>query len=395
MPSAVVSAPTASVAPGTTTITWIPPSNGGSALTSADLQYSADGGTTWVSYSGTVDLSGTISITGLTGGQAYVFRVRANNFFGPGAWSPVAASVTFQAASAPAAISSVSVTAGSTVGSISLSWQAPAANGSAITDYTIEYSTDGGTTWTTYTRSPSTATSAVLTGLIPGASYTFRVKAVNGVGAANASSVSAPVAATVSTYDVSRLPANLKVNASVSISDGKFSVSGDNLSEVTSVLMNGWEALISDRTLTSMTVTIPVQVLGWVDIEFVSKYGKIRYEKLLFVSGAKANQIDRLRLGYVTNPAPSAVAGSQRPRVSTTVIALRSVDRLSASTARFAQAKSVSCIGYVGVGMSQREAMARARNACDQIFARNSKLIVSVGITKTKLHAHVLTLFKY
>lgn len=395
VPSVVVSAPIASVVPGTTTIIWTPPSDGGSALTSAELQYSTNGGTTWVTYSGSVDLSGTISVTGLTGGQAYVFRVRANNFFGPGAWSPVAASVTFQAASAPAAIGSVSVTAGSTVGSINLSWQAPAANGSAITDYTIEYSTDGGTTWTTYTRSPSTATNAVLTGLIPGASYTFRVKAVNGVGSATASTATAPVAATVSTYDVSKLPSNLKVNGSVSISDGKFSVTGDNLSEVTSVLMNGWEALISDRTLTSLTLTIPVQVLGWVDIEFVSKYGKIRYERILFVSGAKANQIERLRLGYVANPAPGAAAGSQRLRVSTSVIALRSIDRLSASTARFEQAKSVTCLGYVGAGMSQREAIARARNACDQIFTRNSKLVVSVGITKTKLHAHVLVLFKY
>ena len=74
---------------------------------------------------------------------------------------------------------------------------------------------------------------------------------------------------------------------------------------------------------------------------------------------------------------------------------LRSIDRLSASTAKFALAKSVTCVAYVGKGMSAAEGMARARNTCELLFARNPKMLVSLAVTKTPLHAHVLALFKY
>lgn len=398
VPNAIASAPTSSAVPGTTTITWTLPADGGSALTSAELQYSTNGGSTWVTYSGAVDLTGSIAVTGLTGGQSYVFRVRAVNFFGASAWSPTTAAVTFQAATAPSVVAGLTSSAGTAVGTVNLSWTAPAANGSAITDYTIEYSVDGGATWSTYAHSASTATSATLTGLVPGASYLFRVSAVNGVGTATASTATSPVIATVVTasVDPSKLPLNIKVSgqSNLSVGGGKLTVSGDNLSDVTGVLMNGWEALISSRTTTSLTVAIPVQVVGWVNVEFISSYGKIRYDHLLFIDGKAVVQIERLRLGYQTYVAPSSVS-SAKARVSTTNMKLRSIDRLSASSDKFASAKSVTCVAYVGKGMTSAEGIARARNACEQLFARNPKLQVSVAVTKTVLHAHVLALFKY
>jgi titin len=84
----------------------------------------------------------------------------------------------------PAAPTSVIGTAGSTT--VSLTWNAPS-SGTTITQYNIQYSTDGGTsTWSsppsTVTGSPA-ATAAIITGLTTGTSYIFRVQAVNASGA--------------------------------------------------------------------------------------------------------------------------------------------------------------------------------------------------------------------
>jgi large repetitive protein len=69
-------------------------------------------------------------------------------------------------------------------GSTALSWNAPTAVGdSAISDYVIQFSSNGGTTWTTFNRTSSNATSATVTGLTNGTPYVFRVAAVNRAGA--------------------------------------------------------------------------------------------------------------------------------------------------------------------------------------------------------------------
>ena len=73
-------------------------------------------------------------------------------------------------------------------GGVTLNWAAPASNGgSAITDYFVEYSSNGGTTWNTFTHAASTATTQTVTSLTPGTTYTFRVSAVNAVGTSSPS----------------------------------------------------------------------------------------------------------------------------------------------------------------------------------------------------------------
>lgn len=77
-------------------------------------------------------------------------------------------------------------------GLVSLAWAAPASNGgAAITDYVVQYSGDGGSSWTTFADGTSSLTRAVVTGLTNGTSYVFRVAGVNaaGTGAASANSV--------------------------------------------------------------------------------------------------------------------------------------------------------------------------------------------------------------
>ena len=115
----------------------------------------------------------TAVITGLTNGTAYQVRVRATNARGDGAWS---ASATQQAGapSAPAA-----PTLGSGNAQITASWAAPAGNGSAITGYAVQHSTDG-VLWSTAGVTVTAATrTAVITGLTNGTAYQVRVRAAN------------------------------------------------------------------------------------------------------------------------------------------------------------------------------------------------------------------------
>ena len=92
----------------------------------------------------------------------------------------------------PGAPTSVSGTAGNA--QVSLTWTAPATNGGyAITDYTVQYSSNSGSSWTTFSRAASSATSATVTGLTNGTAYTFRVAAVTALGAGAYSSASSSV----------------------------------------------------------------------------------------------------------------------------------------------------------------------------------------------------------
>ena len=71
---------------------------------------------------------------------------------------------------------------------VALTWTAPASDGGeAITDYTVEYSSNSGATYNWFNDGTSTAVSATVTGLVNGTSYLFRVSAVNGSGTGPAS----------------------------------------------------------------------------------------------------------------------------------------------------------------------------------------------------------------
>ena len=92
----------------------------------------------------------------------------------------------------PDAPSSVTGTAGDT--QVSLTWNAPGSNGgAAITDYVVQYSSNGGTNWTTFNDGASTNTSATVSGLTNGTSYIFKVAATNSAGTGSYSSTSSSV----------------------------------------------------------------------------------------------------------------------------------------------------------------------------------------------------------
>ena len=85
------------------------------------------------------------------------------------------------AATVPGKPTSISGSTGNSA--VTLTWLAPSNNGGRVLlNYIIEYSLDGGDSWTKYERAASIDTTASLTGLQNGSSYIFRISAVNTVG---------------------------------------------------------------------------------------------------------------------------------------------------------------------------------------------------------------------
>lgn len=172
---------TASAVSGTaTSVVFTAPANvGGSAITSY-VVISSPGG-----INGTGS-SSPITVSGLTLGTAYTFRVTALNSYGP---SPVSAASNSVQARVPGAPTSVSATAGNAQAAITFTAPADTGNPAGITGYRVT-SSPGGIT-ATGASSPIT-----ITGLTNGTSYTFTVAAQNAAGFGAESSPSGAVTPT-------------------------------------------------------------------------------------------------------------------------------------------------------------------------------------------------------
>ncbi len=133
-------------------LSWAAPSDNGSAVTGYDVQYRAGSSGGWSSWTH-AGTTRSATITGLTNNTEYEVRVRARSAVGNGPWSTVKATPIPQKPDAPAAPTLTS--SGTTM---TVSWTAPSANGADISDYDIEYSSDGGTNWTPHLHSSYTST---------------------------------------------------------------------------------------------------------------------------------------------------------------------------------------------------------------------------------------------
>ncbi|HEV7723385.1 MAG TPA: fibronectin type III domain-containing protein, partial [Iamia sp.] len=130
----------------------------------------------------------TKTVTGLTNGTAYTFKVQAVNAIGTGPLSSASAAVT--PATTPGAPTGVSAIAGNHEATVS--WTAPAATGgSAITGYRVTPYV--GATAQTAQSFSGAGTSRIVTGLTNGVAYTFKVQAVNAKGTGALSAASAAV----------------------------------------------------------------------------------------------------------------------------------------------------------------------------------------------------------
>jgi hypothetical protein len=99
----------------------------------------------------------------------------------------------------PPAPTGVTATAGNAQATVS--WTAPTVLAQIpIQDYREQYSSDGGTTWTTFTAAASTAASSTITGLTNSTAYVFRVAGVNAAGVGAYSTASSAVTPTSAVF---------------------------------------------------------------------------------------------------------------------------------------------------------------------------------------------------
>jgi hypothetical protein len=171
---------TATAGNSSATVSWTAPSGGGAPTSYEVTPYVGTTAQTPKTVTGSPPATST-TVTGLTAGTAYTFKVRAANANGFGSASAASNSVTVQGAVAPSAPTGVSVEPASAQARVS--WTAPSSDGgSALTSYTVTpFIGSTAQTPKTVTGSPL-PTSTTVTGLTNGTGYTFKVTATNAAG---------------------------------------------------------------------------------------------------------------------------------------------------------------------------------------------------------------------
>jgi titin len=174
-------APAAGVGSGEVKLSWTPPAgDNGAPVTDYQIEWSTDG-LLWMTFDDGVSTATTATVTGLTNGTTYRLAVAPRNIVGRGFGIQTQATPMWTPEAPDGLTTVVAPADGLQSGEVKLSWAAPPTNGSEITDYRIEWSSDA-ETWTTADDGVSTATTATVGGLTDFTSYTFRVSAQNGVG---------------------------------------------------------------------------------------------------------------------------------------------------------------------------------------------------------------------
>ena len=171
-------------------LSWTAPtSDGGSTITGYKIEVSADAGSIWSTLVTNSDSATTThEHTGLTAGTTRRYRVSAINSAGTGAASNEASAATANAA--PEAVDDLAATSAS-ASAINLEWTAPGNGGSAITGYRLERKTASGSYSVVSLSIAANATSYADSSLSAATAYTYRIRAVNGVGNGGWSNVAA------------------------------------------------------------------------------------------------------------------------------------------------------------------------------------------------------------
>ncbi|HEX8004658.1 MAG TPA: fibronectin type III domain-containing protein [Mycobacteriales bacterium] len=223
---------------GQVTVTWeAPASTGGSPITEYVVTATPGGTQKKTADGSTLNLV----FDGLTNGTAYTFTVGATNAAGTTTSAPSGAVTPRTVPGAPTAVSAVRGDQSATV-----SWTAPVSDGgSPVTGYVVT-STPGGKT----ASAAANATSAVVSGLTNGTSYTFTVVATNAAGNGAASDATNAV----TPAGVPAAPTNVVATAGHAAASVSWTAANANGSPVTSYTVTSTPGGIV-KTVTTGTST--------------------------------------------------------------------------------------------------------------------------------------------
>jgi len=166
-------------------LSWTAPNyNGGALITNFIVETSRDQGQTWVRLTEDqkpVSTSVNLTLGGLAPGTNYLIRVAAQNRAGLSEF--VTLEEGFTTLTAPALKPRALTTSRIEGTSLSLAWQLPDSNGGLpISDYRVEFSSNGGSSWQTISHAASNERGFAVTNLTKGKTYKFRVAAVTSAG---------------------------------------------------------------------------------------------------------------------------------------------------------------------------------------------------------------------
>jgi uncharacterized repeat protein (TIGR02543 family) len=201
----------------------------GSSISQTDMQWevSNDSGSTWQ------DIVGATSSTYVSANElGKPLRVRITQHNGGGA------TIVYSAPSAPIVIGTPDAPSGLSLStgdlSLTLDWTAPTVlAGGSITDYTVQYSTNGGSSWTTVTRSASDRASQSISGLTLGQSYLVRVRTETGESSSWATATSFTAVGKPAVTTIPSIVGTTLVGQTLNVGTGSWNTNGSPLSGYT------------------------------------------------------------------------------------------------------------------------------------------------------------------
>jgi hypothetical protein len=248
-PGAPSSLAVASVGDSQANLTWVAPADDGdSAITDYLVEYKRVADISWSTFADGTSTTAATTVTGLTNGTAYNFRVSAINAIGTGSPSATASGTPVTVPSAPAI-----GTATPGDGQVTLTFSASSTGGSPITGYTVT-STPGSITAT------GSSSPIIVTGLTNGTPYTFKVTATNAIGTSPQSSASNSATPVATPNDAPSSLVATRGNAQVALSwtapvDNGGSPITDYLIEYKASSSGSW-LTFSDGTSTATAATV-------------------------------------------------------------------------------------------------------------------------------------------
>jgi hypothetical protein len=310
---------TATAGQASASVSWTAPTTGGPVTSYEVVPYIGSTAQTSKTITGNPPATNT-TVTGLTAGTSYTFRVIARNSGGPSPESAPSNAVVPTAPVAPSAPTSVAAEADST--SAIVTWSAPASDGGAeITQYTV--TPYDGSTALTPVNADGSARRTRVTGLTDMTTYTFRITATTSVGA-SPEAVTAAVTpkhslfelstpTTVDGGDANSVVAGMKFTAGVdgAVTGVRFYKSAANTGTHVGALWSATGTLLRDATFSGETAS------GWQTVTFSSPVavtaGTTYVVSYLAPNGHYAVTGGAFAAGPFSNPPLEALHTAQSP----------------------------------------------------------------------------------